>query len=99
MFDLTQVFLAPISLAVAVVTAVLIPWIRTKIGDAKWAQLLQIVNIAVQAAEQLYNKGEGEKKLAYALERAQEAMKAQGLTFDLNIIQGAIEATVRNLDM
>ena len=98
MIDMTTVLQALIGLAVAVITAVVIPWIRAKVGEAKWAQLQQIAIVAVHAAEQLYQgSGQGEKKLEHALEQVQLAMKKQGLTFDAEVVKTAIEAAVLGL--
>ena len=65
--DLTPVFQAIISLAVALVTYKLIPWIKAR-TDEKQQNLLQAtVKILVFAAEQMYGAGKGEEKLDYVI--------------------------------
>ncbi len=53
MIDVTQITVALIGLAAAILTAGVIPWIKTKIGAQRYAQLQQIAAVAVKAAEQL----------------------------------------------
>lgn len=87
--DLTPVFQAIISLAVALVTYKLIPWIKAR-TDEKQQNLLQAtVKILVFAAEQMYGAGKGEEKLDYVIKE----LEKRGFTAD----RAAIEAAVRQL--
>jgi len=99
--DVTQIAVALIGTLTAVLTVVVIPWIRTKIGAQRWEQLMRIALVAVHAAEQLACAGlldEGMKKLDYAMARVKEALAKQGITFDDAIIRAAIEAAVLALN-
>jgi LL-H family phage holin len=96
--DITQIILAVIGLLAAAVTAVIIPWLRTRLGAERWAQLVLVAQVAVEAAEQLYRgEGKGQEKLTYALERVNEQLRKQGISFDEIDVRAAIEAAVLGL--
>lgn len=94
MTDITQILLAVIALMGAVVTGVVIPWVRARTTATQRDQLSAWARIAVQAAEQIYaGAGRGEEKKAYALAWLAE----RGLTFDADAVDAAIEAAVYEL--
>lgn len=96
MTDLTPIVNAVIALIAAIITTFLIPWIKSKIDDAKLAQIVEWVGIAVRAAEQIYNEsGMGEKKKQYVL----DFLADKGFTIDPNSINAMIEAAVKNLNI
>lgn len=92
--DITQIAIALIGLIGAVVSAVVIPWIRSKTTVAQQEQLMAWVQIAVAAAEMLYTgSGRGEEKREYV-----EAWLAErGITYDKDTIRAAIEAAVYSI--
>lgn len=94
MFDVTQIVLAVIALLSAIVTGVVIPWVRTKTNQAQQEQLKAWAAIAVQAAEQIYTgAGRGEEKKEYVVAWLNE----RGITFDEAAVDAAIEAAVYGL--
>lgn len=67
--DFTPFFQALIALAAAIVTGILIPYIKSKTNAQQQEIISQWVAIAVSAAEQIYNgPGRGEEKKAYVLQ-------------------------------
>ena len=62
MTDLTPIFNAVIALLAALVTAFVIPWIKRKTNAQDREDLLRWVEIAVAAAEQLWDSTQGEEK-------------------------------------
>lgn len=94
MFDITQAMVALILLVAAIVGGVVIPLIRSKLGLARWNQLITIAGAVVLAAEQLGMAGIVKDKLAYAMERVQATLRKQGLTFDSDTVRAAIEAVL-----
>lgn len=65
--DYTQIISAVIALISALVSAFLIPWIKTKIDADKLQTLRTYVEIGVKAAEQLYTATDGAAKKARML--------------------------------
>lgn len=92
MIDWTLVIEIALFALVAVVVAVLVPWLKAKIGAEKVAEIWKWVCMAVQAAEQLFGSGKGEQKKAFV----EEFLAARGYDVgeDINVL---IEAAVREL--
>ncbi len=94
MIDITPIANAIIALIAAVITAFVIPYIKEKIGAEKLKKVQAWVNIAVEAAEQLYEgSGRGAAKKAYVV----EFLSAKGYTLDPDSLDNLIEAAVFNL--
>ena len=92
--DLTSIANAVIALIAAIITAFVIPWIRSKTTAAQFEKIKMWVTVAVEAAEQLYNgTGRGEEKKAYVVKFLQE----KGFTLDPDSLDKLIEAAVFNL--
>lgn len=94
MIDLTTIMEAVITLIIAVVSAFVIPGLKREISAEKLAEISEWVQIAVTAAEQIYNgPGRGEEKKAYVL----KFLTDKGYTVDLAAIENLIEAAVYEL--
>lgn len=93
MIDLTAVFNAVIALLAALITAFVIPWLKRKTSAQDREELLRWVEIAVAAAEQLWDSTQGEEK-----KKAVTAfLREKGFTFTESEIDSAIEAAVLRL--
>ena len=77
----------------ALVSAFLIPWLKTKIDANKLQTIKTYVEIGVKAAEQLYAATDGEEKKAYVINFLAE----HGIRFDVSTIDQLIEAAVLQL--
>ena len=91
--DYTQIISAVIALISALVSAFLIPWLKTKIDADKLQTLRTYVEIGVKAAEQLYTAAEGDKKKSYVI----SFLAGKGIKFDVEIVDKLIEAAVLQL--
>lgn len=91
--DYTQIISAVIALISALVSAFLIPWIKTKIDADKLQTVRAYVEIGVKAAEQLYTASEGDKKKAYVI----SFLAGKGIKFDVETVDKLIEAAVLQL--
>lgn len=89
----TQIISAVIALISALVSAFLIPWLKTKIDADKLQTLRTYVEIGVKAAEQLYTATDGAAKKAYVVNFLAE----KGIQFDVETIDKLIEAAVLQL--
>lgn len=92
-FDLTIVFEALITLVTAIALVFVIPLIRQKIGSGNTADFLRWVEIAVAAAEQLYNATDTTAKKTHVV----KFLEKKGYTVDTEDLDNAIEAAVRKL--
>lgn len=92
--DLTALVQAVIALIAALITAFVIPWLKRKVSAEKLAEVSTWVEIAVNAAEQIYaGTGRGAEKKAYVL----EFLSQKGYTVDMAAIENMIEAAVHKL--
>lgn len=87
--DLTPLMQAVVSLAVSLITAFLIPWIRAKYSYEQRQRIVAAYQTVVYAAEQMFGAGTGEKKLEWAASQ----LEAKGFFVD----RAAIEAEVRKM--
>lgn len=81
-------------IVVMAVSALLLPWLKEKLGAEKMDQLAQLIAIAVQAAEQIFGPATGERKKAYVV----GFLEQQGVKADAAMIDAMIEAEVLNLN-
>lgn len=87
MIDLTPIFQAVLALLAALITAFVIPWIRSKTTLEQREMLLSITTSLVYAAEQLYGAGKGREKMDYVIGQLEE----RGYTADIAAIEAIIK--------
>ena len=93
-FDVTSVVEAVLALVGAIITCVLVPYIKSKTTAEQQKEINAWVKIAVSAAEQIYKgQGRGEEKKAYVLEWLRE----RGVTVDEARLDAMSEAAVYEL--
>ena len=93
MTDITPIIQAVITLAVALITAFAVPWLKKKIGAENMDEFLKWVEIAVAAAEHLYDSLDGDAKKAYVV----QFLTSKGFKVDTEALDNAIEAAVLKL--
>ncbi len=91
MFDITQITGAVITIAVAIVTGLLIPYIRRKTTAAQQELISFWAQMGVDAAQQFLGSAEGSVKFEYV----KEFLLSKGLTPDENELKIFIEQAVR----
>lgn len=91
MIDLTKVMLGVIDLCVALATAFLVPWLKANYNEKQREKLAATIDIAVYAAQQLYEHAQGAEKLEYV----KEYLRARGYDADTDEICTQIEAAVK----
>lgn len=93
--DITTIIEAVFALVAAVITAIVIPYIKSRTTAQQQAEINAWVKIAVAAAEQIYTgSGRGEEKKAYVLNWLAE----HGVTMDEERINALVEAAVYDLN-
>jgi len=95
MFDITPIFEAIIALAAAVVTSILIPYIRSRTTAEQQENINGWVQIAVTAAEQIFNgSGRGAEKKEYVI----KFLADKGFNLDEATVDVLIESAVKALN-
>lgn len=94
MFNITPIVEAVAALLVAVITAFVIPYIKSKTTAAQFAEIKMWVEVAVEAAEQIYTgTGKGKTKKKFV----EHFLAEKGFTIDPDSLDKLIEAAVFNL--
>ena len=94
-FDITPIVEAVVAVVCAVVTCVLIPYIKSKTTAEQQKEINAWVKIAVSAAEQIFTgSGRGEEKKEYVINWLRE----HGITVDEAKLDALIEAAVYELN-
>ena len=84
-----------ISIAIALITTYLVPFIKNKIQQDKYAELLQMVNVAVLAAEQTFKgSGMGALKKEEVIGFVTKWMNDRGVIISEEQLSNLIEAAV-----
>lgn len=90
-----QIVLALISIIGTLIAYVLVPYIKARTTEAQQKKIHAAVQIAVQAAEQIFNKpGAGQDKKAYVL----QVLNQKGIQIDVTQLELLIEAAVFQLN-
>jgi uncharacterized membrane protein YraQ (UPF0718 family) len=92
--DLTAILEAVITLVMAIVTGVLVPYIKSKTTAEQQTVLTALVKAAVTAAEQIYTgTGRGQEKKAYVLAWFAD----RGISVDEDKLDALVESAVYEL--
>lgn len=87
-----------ISVCAALITMFLIPYIKTLRSDKRYAQMLDMVAIAVRAAEQtITSSGAGVAKKERVMDFVQDWMNKQGIDITYEQLSELVEAAVYNM--
>ncbi len=93
MFDITPILESLITILCAIITGLLIPYLRKKLSNATFDNISKWVNVAVSCAEQVYGEGKGKDKKQFVL----NYLNSKGLTYDQEAIDVLIESAVQKL--
>lgn len=95
-FNLLKIIVACCSI---LITSYLVPFIKTKLQEAKYAQLLDMVEKAVWAAEQtIKGSGMGKERKAEVTRIVLEWMNDNGIKISLEQLNQLIEAAVFDMN-
>ena len=84
--NLTPIIQALITLFAAIVTCVVVPWIKAKCNNEQKAAMRAFVKTLVYAAEQIYGEGNGAMKKKYVENKLAKA----GYDVDVDEIEAAV---------
>lgn len=96
MFDITEIISAVITIIAACITVFLIPYLKTKLDEAKRKRIKEYVDVAVLAAEQLFPSLDGEKMGKDKLNYVAKMLEAKGITFNVDDINDSVRAMIES---
>ena len=88
-----------IAVAVAMIARYLVPYIKAKIEEDKYAQLVVLVHTAVQAAEQTLGPRDGALKKEQVVKFITEYMNKVGVIITDKQLDNLIEAAVFQMNL
>lgn len=91
--DFTPIFEAIITIVSLVLTGIIIPYVKQRIGEEKIENLKKWVSVGVKAAEQIYGSKTGQEKKEYVV----SFLESKGITFDIGEVSALIESEVYKL--
>ena len=90
MIELTPILQALAGLICAIITAIIIPYIKSKTDSQQLHRMNMWVQIAVRAAEQIFPQLCGSEKKAYV----RQCLKNRGFRLDAQMTDALIESAV-----
>lgn len=93
---ITEVTKAVITVVLVILSAYVVPWVKSRIGEDKYETILDFAEIVVRSAEKMFTPEEYAQKKAYAVNMLEN--KARELNIAINakeinaIIEGAVQA-------
>ena len=94
---ITELTKAIISVVLILITAFVIPWLKNKVGEDKYATVVEFAEIVVRSAEKIYTQEEWLKKKDYAVELVAKKAHELGLDLDVAEINAIIEGAVQSV--
>lgn len=96
--NLFKIILGIISLLGAIITGIIVPYVKEKIGSEKLAKYEYWTNYAVKAAEMIFSeKGMGETKKEYVVNFLNEMFNKKKVVITPEQIEILIEAAVKTM--
>ena len=92
--DATSIIMAVFALIAAIVSTVVIPYIKTKLTAAQRQRIKEYIDVAVKAAEQLFPSIDGKKLGKEKLIYVAEQLNSKGVVFDVDDIYDEIRAMI-----
>lgn len=84
--DYTTIFNAVLALLGAIITAFVVPYVKSKTTEAQQATIGTWIGIAVAAAEQMFDSQMGEEKLEYV----QNYLETLGISVTVEEIESSV---------
>lgn len=93
------VFKIVVSVICALITGYLIPYLKTLRDDARWSRLINMVETAVEAAEQTMKEpGSGAEKKRAVMEFVSDWLTKQGIAVTAEELDKLVEAAVKKMN-
>lgn len=93
---ITKLVEAIVTVVVVIISAYVIPWLKNKVGEDKYATIIEFAEIVVRSAEKIYTSEQWQEKKQYAVNLVIEKAKNIGIDLSVEevnaIIEGAVQA-------
>ena len=92
---ITKIVEAVVTVILLLISAYVIPWLKNKIGEDKYALLVEFAEIVVRSAEKIYTPEQWEAKKQYAMNLVKEKTYELGIELSIEEINAIIEGAVQ----
>jgi hypothetical protein len=92
-FDVTDLLNWIIRILFSLIIYQAIPWLRTKLGERRFQNVMAAIGVAVNAAEEEFHAGNGTKKYNYVV----DYLKRKHIKFDEAEIKGTVYEQINKL--
>jgi len=93
---ITKLVEAIVTVVIVIISAYVIPWLKNKLGEDKYATIIEFAEIVVRSAEKIYTPEQWQEKKQYAVNLVIEKAKNIGIDLSVEevnaIIEGAVQA-------
>ena len=93
---ITKLVEAIVTVVIVIISAYVIPWLKNKVGEDKYATIIEFAEIVVRSAEKIYTPEQWQEKKQYAVNLVIEKAKNIGIDLSVEevnaIIEGAVQA-------
>ena len=93
---ITELTKAIVSVVIILISAYVIPWLKNKVGEDKYATIVEYAEILVRSAEKIYTPEQWEQKKKYAVGMVSKKCEELGINLsegEINaIVEGAVQA-------
>lgn len=97
---LFQIILGVISILGAILTGIIVPFVKEKIGNEKLAKYEQWASMAVECAEMLFKEqGMGEQKKQYVVDFLNKTFNKNRVVITPQQIEVLVEAAVKSMKL
>ena len=99
LIDITPIVEIIITLLGAIVTLMVVPWLKSKMDSNQWNNLNEYATVFVRCAEMIFkgtNLGKDKKK--WVVEKLTAIAEEHNLKFSADAIEAAIENAVKNMN-
>lgn len=94
--NITEIISAVLTLIAVLVSAFVIPFLKTKLSEAQRKRIIEYVTVAVMAAEKLFPSIDGEKMGKEKLEYVANFLETKGIYFDVDDVSDEIRVMIES---
>lgn len=92
---ITEVTKAVITVVLVILSAYVVPWVKSRIGEDKYETILDFAEIVVRSAEKMFTPEEYAQKKAYAVNMLENKARELGIAINAKEINAIIEGAVQ----
>lgn len=92
--NITEIISFVLTLIAVLVSAFVIPYLKTKLSEAQRKRIMEYVSVAVMAAEKLFPNVDGEKMGKEKLEYVANFLETKGIYFDVDDVSDEIRVMI-----